>query len=185
MKSPSIRVCSILLILVLFGFLGGVLPSRGSQSTTDTWEVCTICETPARIALNASPGLALVPRRDIYLLIEASDFTEENLRKAFEKLAMAYPDPCFLGITAFSNREYLKQLIRAAEDSVIIDFADTPKGRIAEREYYSARYPPKNGYFRAYYLRSAIDRESFQYTPNPAEERTVQVILKTTTSTKD
>jgi hypothetical protein len=183
MRSRPIQAYGIFVIFLLFGFPANALQSRDSRSTSDNWELCTICGIPSRMALNASPGPTLVPRRHIYLLIEASDFTEENLRKAFDKLSTTYPDPIFLSIIAFSNREFLKQLITAEEADSVIDFADTPEGRNAER-HYSERYPPRTGYFRAYYLRSAIDRESFQYTPNPAEQRTVEVNLKIRTGKK-
>lgn len=130
------------------------------------------------MAFNSSPGPTIVPRRNIYLLIEASDFTAENLTKAFEKLSTAYPEPVFLSITAFSNREFLIRLIRAEERDVIIDFADSPEGREAQRKHYSELYPPRKGYFRSYYVRSAMNRESFQYTPDPMDERTVEIVLK-------
>src|SRR5262249_11490294 len=81
----------------------------------DNWEPCTICWIPSLIALNASPGPTFVPRRHIYLLIEATDFTEEKLRETFESLSKTYPDPIFLSIYALSNKEFLKQLIRAEE----------------------------------------------------------------------
>ena len=104
---------------------------EGSETKIAEWELCTICGIPARIALNSSPGLAFVPQRHIYLLMEPSDFTEEKLRRVFEKLSLAYPNPLLLTINAFSNKDFLKQLIAAAEQDVIIDFADTPDGRKA------------------------------------------------------
>lgn len=155
----------------------------GSQNVSketgmEVWETCSICGIQARVALNSSPGFAIVPRRHIYLFIQESDFTRENLAEAFQKLSAAYPDPILLGITAYSNAAYLKQLIRAAEATGIIDFADTPAGRQAEKEYYSDRYPPETGYFRADYFRRGSDEESFQYTPSKTEAKTVSVILK-------
>lgn len=184
MSSRSMQACySIFVIFLLFGCPANALQSGDSVSTRDNWEMCTICGIPSHMALNASPGPTLVPRRHIYLLIQASDFTEENLRKAFDSLSKTYPEPVFLSIIAFSNKEFLKQLITAEEADSFIDFAETPEGRNAER-HYSERYPPRTGYFRAYYLRSAIDRESFQYTPDPARERTVEVILKNKTGKK-
>lgn len=152
--------------------------SRGSETKIADWELCTICGIPARIALNSSPGLAFVPQRHIYLLMEPSDFTEEKLRRVFEKLSLAYPNPLLLTINAFSNKDFLKQLIAAAEQDVIIDFADTPDGRKAAENYYSRNYPPPKGYFWARYLRVGGNEESFQYSPNAEDERTVEVILK-------
>lgn len=152
--------------------------SDDSKGKSNDWDLCTICGIPARIALNSSPGRTIVPRRDIYLLVEAADFSVENLTKAFEKLSAAYPDPVFLRIVAFSNEKFLKQLIKAEEGDSIIDFADTHEGREAANHYYSGLYPPRKGYFRSYYVRPSINQESFQYTPDPMDEKTVQVILK-------
>jgi hypothetical protein len=185
MRSQPTHTYGIVIIFLLLSFHANALQSRGQGSKSDNWELCTICGIPSRMALNAFPGPTLVPRRNIYLLIEGSDLKEENLRNAFETLSTAYPDPILLSIIAFSNKESLRQLITAEEGDSVIDFADTLEGRMAERQYNSERYPPRTGYFRAYYLRSAIDRESFQYTPNPAEERTIEVILKTRTGRKN
>ena len=171
-------VCS-LTFLVLIGSTTIALQS-GSASQDDDWKSCPVCAVPARIALNSSPGPTIVPKRDIYLFIEAPDFTVENLTTAFEKLSGEYPDPVFLRIVAFSNKRFLKQLISAEERSVIIDFTDSPAGREAQRKHYSELYPPKTGYFRSYYIRSG-NRESFQYTPDPMKERTVQIVLRSGT----
>ena len=138
----------------------------------DLGELLRSVELKARIASNSSPGPALIPRRHIYLLIEGSDFTRENLTRAFEKLSAAFAIQSFFAYLAFSNKESLKQLIRASEATVIVDFADTPEGRRIEKEYYSERYPPRTGYFRAYYLRIGRD-ETFQYTPDKSKEQTI------------
>jgi hypothetical protein len=173
-----IRGCVFLVMILSIGIPTNAFQGSGSERRSDDWELCTICGVPARIALNSAPGPALVPRREIYLLMEASDFTEDSLRQGFERLSLAYPDPISLSIIVFSNKGFLLQLIKAEEANTIIDFADTPAGRDAEQKYYSQRYPPRKGYFRAYYVRRAVNDESFQYTPSVADEKTVEVILK-------
>lgn len=154
------------------------LQDGDSQIRNNNWELCAICGIPARVVLNTSPGPTLVPRRHIYLFIEGPDFTENNLRKAFERLSSAYPDPIFLTITAFSNKQFLEQLIEVEEKDSVADYADTPEGRKAQQKHDSTLYPPKSGYFRAYYLRSATNQEGFQYTPNPKDQKTIQVVLR-------
>lgn len=165
-------------IVVLLTFGGQAQAQTGKD---DDWKICTVCGIPARLALNSSPGNSFVPKRKIYLLIEPSDFTAENLTRAFQRLSDEYPDPIFLRITALSNREFLKQLISADQRAVIIDFADSPTARNLEQEYYSYLYPPRKGYFQSYYIRTAVNEESFQYTPDPMDEKTVQVILQKAT----
>jgi hypothetical protein len=181
MNSKLRKGSGFLVILLLISSSTYASQSKDSESKTDDWQLCTICAIPARMALNASPGPSLVPQRHIYLFVEAFDFTEKNLRKAFERLSATYPDPGgFLYITAFSNKAFLKQIIKAEEADVIFDFPDTPEGREAQHKYYSERYPPRKGYFRAYYFRHFDGQESFQYTPDPEDEKTVEIVLKRT-----
>ena len=108
--SSKLSCCSFLILLGI-ATSSPALQSRDSQTRKSNWDLCAICGIPARVVLNTSPGPTLVPRRHIYLLIEGPDFTEDNLRKAFERLSSAYPDPIFLTVTAFSNKQFLEQLI--------------------------------------------------------------------------
>lgn len=167
-------------LLVIVGILAAyptAAQTESSSNKSNLWDLCTVCGVPARMALNKSPGPQIVPRRDIYLLIEEQDFTVENLKKAFENLSAAYPVPVWLNITAYSNKVYLQQLIIADGLDVFVDFVDTPEGRKAEENYYAHLYPPRTGYLRASYLRIGVE-ESFQYTPDPRKDKTVQIVLK-------
>lgn len=170
-----------LVILVFLCIPADALQNKGSETKNSDGELCAICGIPARVVLNASPGPTVVPRRHIYLFIEPPDFTVDNLTKAFERLSSAYPNPIFLTVIAFSNREFLEQLIKVEEVDYVVDFADTPEGHDAQQKH-SELYPPKKGYFRAYYLRTAVNQEGFQYTPNLMDEKTVQVFLKGSTT---
>lgn len=171
----KLRLVWVVLLLVLV-CSASALQNKGLGPNEE--EPCTICGVPARTMLNASPGPTIVPRRHIYLFIEGPNFSEENLRKAFENLSKAYPQPVLLTIVAFSDKEFLRQLISIEESDFVIDFADSAQGQEAKQQYYSKQYPPRKGYFRAYFLRSAIDQESFQYTPIPNDEKTIEVVLK-------
>jgi hypothetical protein len=151
--------------LVIVGLMGSypkAAQTESSSNKSNVWDFCTVCAVRARMALNKSPGPTIVPKRDIYLLIEEQDFTLENLKKAFEILSAAYPVPVFLRIVAFSNKEYLQQLIRAEEIDVITDFLDNREGREAQANYYANVYPPRTGYLRSYYVRSACEFSDFR-----------------------
>src|SRR5689334_2576079 len=142
MSVRSTETYAVLIVFFQLGLYANALQRKNLDNQGEDWPTCTICGIPAQIALNSSPGPSFVPRRHIYLLIEPSDFTQEKLANAFEKLSKNYPDPIFLSIYAFSNKDFLKQLITAVESESVIDFADTPEGRTVERNYYQ-RYPPK------------------------------------------
>ena len=140
------------------------------------WEVCADCSIPVWVALNSSPGPSYVPQRDIFLFVRAADFTEANLATVFTEFSTRFPEPVSLMITAFSNREMLERLIKA-QPAGLLDFANTPAGNEA-RKLNEERYPPKTGYFRAYYSRSGNGEETFQYNPSPEVEKFVVVTLK-------
>jgi hypothetical protein len=178
MRSLILNSAVALVIVGVMTSYPTVAQNESSSNKSNLWDLCTVCGVRARMALNKSPGPNMVPRRDIYLLIEEQDFTPENLKKAFENLSAAYPVPVFLNIVAYSNRVYLQQLIIAEGVNVITDFLDTPEGREAQENYYSNLYPPRTGYFRSSYIRTAVDLESFQYTPDPREDKTVEIVLK-------
>jgi ankyrin repeat protein len=128
---------------------------------------------PVWVALKATRG----PTGVVFLLIEAHDFTEGNLRKVFAGFASTTEDPVSLQITAFSDRAMLQRAVDNFERPIFIDFASTPKGLEGQRKWREKNEPLPKGYFRAYYSRAA-DEESFKYSPDPNREGYVTVDLK-------
>ncbi len=142
-----------------------------------TWELSSACDFPVWVALNSSPGPNYVPKRNIFLFLRAADFTEANLGKVFTEFASQFPEPVWLMITAFSNQGMLDRIIRMDRSAGYLDFSNTPEGNEGRRKN-EELYPPKTGFFRAYYSRSGNGQQSFQYNPNPDVDKLVNVTLK-------
>jgi ankyrin repeat protein len=72
----------------------------------------------------------------------------------------------------------LERMIKIYQSAGYVDFANTPEGDEGRRKLNDEVYPPKTGFFRAFYSRSGDGEESFQYSPNPAVAELAKVTLK-------
>ncbi len=102
--------------------------------------------------------------RFMFLHIDASDFTEQNLNDLFKTLAAEYQEPQFLQITAYSDREMLQRAIDRSQDWCGVAPAD--------------QLPAKSGYFAAQYSRRD-DSEFFDYTRDPAKSDDTRIWFRT------
>ena len=141
------------------------------------WEFYDGCDFPVWVALNTSPGPNYIPKRHMFLFIEAGDFVEANLVRVFTELSRDNPQPTWLMITAASDPWILESLIKSSQSDGYVDFARTPEGE-ASRKAREQLGPPKTGFLRAFYSRLGKNEESFQYSPNPDTGKLVTVDLK-------
>src|SRR5689334_11949236 len=92
--------------------LNGMQWSGAAQMNDYTWDQSRTSEpsqtVPFSIGLNHLAE-GDYPRRNIFLLIGAQDFSEANLRKVFAELAKKYDWPEQLWITAFSDASMLQR----------------------------------------------------------------------------
>jgi hypothetical protein len=107
--------------------------------------------------------------RKIHILVEAANFSRENLLKIFQGISRRYESPRFLEIVAFSDRENLWKDAHSHKLTWCILFRD----KKAQKEFYARIYPAKSGYYRAYYRR--YSREDLRYSPDPDKEELIFV----------
>ena len=155
-------------------FLQNRLTKNQRQSSNKNLEV------PFLIFLNSVRGEKTNSHRQIFLLLEPKDFSEDKLKKLFAFLSKKNNAPKELHITAFSDKKMLKRAVVHYQDGLVIEFKDTPKGQKAASQYALENLPLKSGYFRAYYHRSEND-EHFEYSPDWLNEdlNSVQIKVKT------
>lgn len=120
---------------------------------------------PVEVVLSEVKHGTYLDIRFMYLHIDASDFTEQNLNDLFTTLAAEYQDPQFLHITAYSDREMLQRAINRDRDQYC---AVWPEDQL----------PSKSGYFSTQYSRRD-DAEYFFYTPDPEKADTITVWFRT------
>lgn len=97
----------------------------------------------------------------MFLHIDASDFTEQNLKDLFAALGAEYQDPQFMHVTAYSDKEMLHRSIGRYRDQYCTEWPED-------------RLPAKTGYFSAQYSRQD-DTEYFSYTPDPEKPDTTTI----------
>ena len=170
--------CSLTLLYIV-----GSLQIPAQQVTrNDAWVRTTAYGFPVWIGFN---DLTAGSRREVFIFIEAQHFTPENIKILFTKLASEYKKPDWLNMAAFSDKKMLQRAINNATSGFIIDWADTPEGRAAAKEWAEEHYPLPSGYYRARYFRirrsynsQSYIEESYSYSPDPAKEEMVQVELQ-------
>jgi TonB family protein len=111
--------------------------------------------------------------RRMFVLVGATFFTEENLKRAVRHLASEFAKPTSLTITAFSDRGVLDRAI----DVTIFPGQFPVDGHISPED--QARYFPKpTGYFRAYYRRGFETGEHLRHSPDPEKPDDIEVSLR-------
>ncbi|MCI0388792.1 MAG: ankyrin repeat domain-containing protein [Acidobacteria bacterium] len=179
-----------ILCLTVFCLLCGASTSmQGGKKKEAKWEYNESSGVPVRIALNdvvySSFADRKPMRREIFILIDAQYFKPDNLKTLFTGLSSDYDQPGDLSITAFSDKAMLRRAIDRHQSGMVIDWADTPKGREAAERWYKKYYPLSSGYYRAnysriprrYYTQTYFD-EYFLYSPYSAKEEMITVVLR-------
>ena len=93
------------LIAVLLFSLNAV--GRSSQipkEQNEEWKLVTSYGFAVRVASNFVIRAPIGSRREVYLLIEAPDFTQKNIREVFTSLAAEFTTPYELWIYAYSDK---------------------------------------------------------------------------------
>lgn len=155
----SVFLAAVLLVIVLLSPLRMTI-GRGWQESGPGPVRMDAFRFPPEEVLNEVEHGAYDSIRFIFLYVEASDFTGQNLNTLFTKLAAEYQDTQFLQITAFSDKEMLQRAV---------DRFHLFCGVVSED-----KLPARSGYFYAQYSRRD-DSEFFDYTPDPDKPDTARV----------
>lgn len=184
MANYRIRILPIILVLII-GLVNSIQVVANFNEQIDMtnnqereWPLSHEFGFPIWIPLNASPSDKGLNIRRIFLLIEASNFTKDNLQRAFLGLAAQNKWPDDLIITAFSDKKMLLRAIDNYQSPICIYFNKSPQNQEAIQKFYEQYYPLNSGYFRAFYFRHQNGDESFQYSPESDKEELVRVPLK-------
>lgn len=153
--------------------------SGDEVSERKNWMVSNKYGVTIWVALNVPPPPNGLRQRKIFLLIEAKDFTSDNLRKVFLGFSAEYPavspKPHALSIIAFSDKAMLQREVDNQLSGISVYISgDTPEGR----KYYEQFHPLKSGYFRAFYFRSWEGDESYKWSSEPDKEELVKISIK-------
>jgi ankyrin repeat protein len=131
--------------------------------------------TAANYVIHA-PALS---HRHMYVLVEAQNFTEQNILTLFTSLAAEFTVPDDLYMNAYSDREALQKVLDQANSGILcVTFADSAEGSRASRNHSIRTEPHRSGFYRADYYRFPDGREQFSYSPNLQQEHLKTVDLK-------
>jgi hypothetical protein len=155
---------AIILTMLVFASNYGVVPTKGdkNQIGEEQWDKTR--------ALTQSPFCALILReflkrgdrgREIHILIEPDQVTEDNLRLLFKAISEKYPPPLLLEAWVYTDVEQLAALATRSGHSF---YPDTRAREGKERQW-------------AYYKRTE-EVELFRYNPNYPESGMKTVILR-------
>jgi len=178
----KIRVAVTIIVLALSGVLtGGTMRSAGVAAEPDDAGPKQIEPTlnqsfgfPVWVYVNSSRD-GWAARRAIYLFAEPQHFCEGDLRTLFSGLAVQYPPPVTLFVTAASDREFLQRKIEVYLGAQQIDVLRLPRGPDDEKE--PDELPVDTGCFLADYARVRGREEAFEYNPDPHKVDRVKVVL--------
>jgi hypothetical protein len=169
------KTLPVLAIGLVLACLAGVYIWRSSPKAAwsdpyQSWELDAYFAFPVWVALNrvASPELGL---REMYLFVEARDFTEENLTTVFTSLSERYPKPETLLVLALSDRERLQRFVVDRQIPGPIDHQTRLDQPI------QVPIMEQTGFYRALFER----REGawyYSYSPEPASKELHKVILR-------
>lgn len=167
---------AIVRVIIIFWLLGASSDVRSSNPTADDkWNRTT--------AIRGLPFCALVlrnfvdeddsPRREVYVLMETSQVTEDNLTLLFRALSEAYVKPQDLTVWVYTDVEQLGILATGTfSDSVPAEPKDdgvandeTPTGASRKKQDQLAYYKRTKG------------AELFRYNPNYPQPGTKTVML--------
>jgi hypothetical protein len=138
--------------------------SQGEKNSVSESRLDKSFGLPIEVALNEVKQGSLLNIRFIFLYIQASDFTEENLRNLFGSLAAEYPEPEYMQITVYSDREMLQRAMNRYR---------SPYSGVAPED----QLPARSGYFGAQYSRQD-DAEFFDYSPDSGKEDNIRIWIK-------
>jgi hypothetical protein len=145
--------------------------SRQEKSSTNAVGLDTF-RFPIEVVSNEVKNGTYLDIRSIFLQVDASGFSEQNLKDLFTTFAAEYQDPGFLHITAYSDREMLQRAINRSQDQGWCGV--WPEDKL----------PAESGYFSAQYSRRD-DAEYFNYTPDPEKPDTITVWFRMPSSRLD
>jgi hypothetical protein len=158
--------CNVLVILLLMlsAQITSAQPSIDKPLPDLEKAVNKNCASTAKGAFSSFPSMKI---GHIFLLMEAKDFAQKNLKDFFTCLSGQYPNLALLTVTALSERKEL--------DSQIDLFINPPASDgFQSGETGKTKLP---NYYRAYYERWSVVgedvREEFRYNPDPTNRKEV------------
>lgn len=185
MLSLSMLTRRLFFLLLVVGLLSPTTFATGSRQEKARPDeeqtsllVSKVAGVKVSVAWNNVRGRSRLQSRWIYLVIEAVDFTKENLHRVFVGLAAEYDQPLDVNMFAYSNLDLVRRVMLA---NYLTDAVEPSGASRTLKALTGIADEPETGHFRAYYNRSRME-EVFWYSPDPASKEMVKVILSSESS---
>jgi hypothetical protein len=158
------------IVILLLTPLGSKIGrSRQEKGPTKAVTLDTL-HFPVEVVLSELQHGTYMTIRFMFLHVDASDFTEQNLSDLYTTLAAEYQEPQFLQITAYSDREMLQRAINIYR----LQCGLAPEDQL----------PAKSGYFSSQYSRRD-DAEYFNYTADPEKPDSTRIWFRRPSPSSD
>ena len=175
-----ITITGALIAVLLFSLAGVGRSTQTRRESTGEWKLVNSYGFPVWIASNLVIRAPIGSRRSIYLLIEAPDFTQKNIRDVFTSLAAEFTTPYELWIYSYSDKAVIQRALEKLESGILcVAPGFGPEGRRGSRNYSIESEPRRSGYFRGHYIRfSDGRREEIEYSPSAEQEHVIKIDLR-------
>jgi ankyrin repeat protein len=166
----------VLALLVVSICVGTSEAQESDNSKADEWTVDNSAGFPVWIASNREVGH--ISHREIYVYVERENFSESKIVKALSAIASEFPSPETLFLLAYSDRAIVQKAVDRSKIGVTVDFASSPEGNRAARNYGLRTEVRTGGQFRARYWRFPDGREWIDLSPDPDQDHLKRIDLK-------
>ena len=179
-KRGQITIAGALIVVSLFSVAAVGASSQIRREPDEEWKLVNSYGFPVWIASNIVIRAPIGSRRSIYLLIEAPDFTQKNIRDVFTSLAAEFSTPYELWIYAYSDKAVIQHALEELKGGILCSAPGSgPEGRRGSRNNSIESEPRRSGYFRGRYVRFRDGiREEIEYSPYAEQEHVIKIDLR-------